>query len=583
MSALPAILALVSVSGADGIGWNNDGSANFPDANPPCAFDGGTGVNLKWKAKLPNWSNASPIVVTPSGGTGPARVFCLSEPLDYAPVLHCFDADTGKEFWKRTLDPVPHLPKGEQDAARALATKQWALQRARKALISEMEDLAQKNKSAWQEGERGAVPQQASEAAAPLMVRAKEIGVKFRGLSYSAGGYPQHFEWVNSRDPDLKRLTDLGLMYSDWDTQGTWDGVAYPSPVSDGRLVYTITAHNLYSCHDLDGKVVWEVRFPPADMKSLTDGERARIVAGLGERDRWPGGWPGAGHFSTSPLLCADRLVSAAGRMMRALDATSGREIWRLPMVGAIGQCMGVPGIVRVGGDAFVIGVDREGRRDESVDIVRLKDGMIAGKLPAVTCSKGSITGPCVLGDGSVVAYSTGAAKSMDVVSWTLAMDSGGTVSASERWRTQGPRYFGLWRPAWRGTEMFSGQVRFDAAVGKPIGADMRKPFKGGSYDGAQILAGPYFVQCGFYAGTFAFFEINSGKLAGTGKVPVNPEDGLSTQLKREQAARSDWRWLCGGTPFAYKNRFYVRAYDFLWCFDRPASEPDADKQRGVQ
>jgi hypothetical protein len=402
-----------------------------------------------------------------------------------------------------------------------------------------------------------------------LLKRAEAMGLTFRGFSYAAGGYPQHFRWTNTRDPDLKKLEQLGLMYSDWDTQGTWDGVAYPTPVSDGKHVYTVTSHNIYSCHTLDGKVAWERRFPPPDLKTLTPEEQARIKAGLGERARWPGGWPGAGHFSTSPLLHEGILISSAGRILQTLDAKTGKVIWRLPMIGAIGQCMGVPRIVKVGDIDCIIGVDREGKKEPGVDIVRLKDGVVLGKLPGITCSKGSITGPIILSDGSVVAYADGKSKKRDAVCWTLVMNSAGKVTASEKWRTQLPKYFGLWRPAWRGTEIFSKWTRFDGSEGKPINENMRQPFKGGSYDGCCFLAGPYYAQVGFYAGEMAFFHIQSGKRVGKGKLPVNPDGGLSVQQRKEQATRLTWRWYGCATPFAWKNRLYVRSYDFLYCFEK--------------
>jgi hypothetical protein len=301
----------------------------------------------------------------------------------------------------------------------------------------------------------------------------------------------------------------------------------------------------------------------------LTEAETARIEAGSTSASRWPGGWPGAGHFSTSPLLRGDCLISSAGRFLRAMDADTGKVLWRLPMCGSIGQCMGVPGIVEVGGTTCVIMIDREGGRESSVEIVRLADGKVVGNLPAVTCSKGSITGPVVLSDGTVVAYGPAKTRKRDIVAWRLSVDDAGRVAITERWRAAAMKYFGLWRPAWRGMEMFSRHVRFDGRAGKPVLENMRRPFKGGSYDGTHFLAGPYFVQVGFYAGKLAFFEMATGKLAGVGSVPVNPADGLPVQRKREQATRSDWRWFGCGTPFAYKRRLYVRSYDFLWCFEK--------------
>jgi hypothetical protein len=49
--------------------------------------------------------------------------------------------------------------------------------------------------------------------------------------------------------------------------------------------------------------------------------------------------------------------------------------------------------------------------------------------------------------------------------------------------------------------------------------------------------------------------------------VPVNPKDGRSPGEVGAQAYRPDWHWLGPATPFAWRDRFYVRANDFLYCF----------------
>jgi len=135
-------LALAATLHAAVVGWNNDGSSDYGrDCKPPLSFDGVKGTNILWKAPLPNWSQSSPIVIEPADGKGPVRVVCISEPLDYSPILLCFDADTGKELWRRELDAVAAMPKEQQDETRALAKKCYAWLRAQKALNADGKKL----------------------------------------------------------------------------------------------------------------------------------------------------------------------------------------------------------------------------------------------------------------------------------------------------------------------------------------------------------------------------------------------------------------------------------------------------------
>lgn len=267
------LVFMLTIHSQDVVGWNGNGRGDFTQAVTPLAFDGEKGVGVRFKAPLPNWSNSSPIVVeTPKG----PRVFLLSEPTDYAPVLLCLDAESGAEIWRVELDAVTQLPASEQAAARDLARKGWAATRLRKTLTMEIQNIYEKDKEnvAWKD--RANPPA----AVAEILAKAKTAGLEFRGIGQSAGGYANHLEPVRNGpwDQDHRKLTSLGFMWSVWDYQGTWDGVAYPTPISDGTKVWTVTSHNLYSCHDLDGKVVWQVRFPPPAPGDLTDQQKKDLI-----------------------------------------------------------------------------------------------------------------------------------------------------------------------------------------------------------------------------------------------------------------------------------------------------------------
>jgi len=77
-SAAPGAARAADAPASSAAGYNRDRSASFPDAPPPMTFDGATGKNIRWKARLPNWSNSGPLVVgrlpvTPADGASAER------------------------------------------------------------------------------------------------------------------------------------------------------------------------------------------------------------------------------------------------------------------------------------------------------------------------------------------------------------------------------------------------------------------------------------------------------------------------------------------------------------------------------
>ena len=83
------------------IGWRSDPTGRFLDAEPVIEWsaESNPGKNIVWKTAMPNWSNASPIIV---GG----RIFVCAEPA----TLICVRASDGEILWERTntyLDAVP--------------------------------------------------------------------------------------------------------------------------------------------------------------------------------------------------------------------------------------------------------------------------------------------------------------------------------------------------------------------------------------------------------------------------------------------------------------------------------------------
>ena len=109
------------------IGWRGDGTGVMPpDCKPETEWDGTSGKNIVWKAPLPNHGNSSPIVVG-------RKVLVTCEPgypagVD-APLLMCFDADSGKELWRQQMDPFVKLPTSQRRQLTALRAEYWDLLR----------------------------------------------------------------------------------------------------------------------------------------------------------------------------------------------------------------------------------------------------------------------------------------------------------------------------------------------------------------------------------------------------------------------------------------------------------------------
>ena len=85
---LLALFLSIPTLNAENTGWRNDGSGKFPNAKPVTEWS--SSKNVIWKTPLPDWSNASPILVG-------KRLFICSEP----DVLLSLSADKGRILWQK--------------------------------------------------------------------------------------------------------------------------------------------------------------------------------------------------------------------------------------------------------------------------------------------------------------------------------------------------------------------------------------------------------------------------------------------------------------------------------------------------
>lgn len=130
-----------------------------------------------------------------------------------------------------------------------------------------------------------------------------------------------------------------------------WHGLSFPTPVSDGRVVFSKFAETL-ECHDLGGRQVWKTNIGESHQK----------------QDRRP-------ILTQSPLLAGGRIVFltlASRDTLVGYDPQTGREAWRTPVGRDHGNetCgAAVPGLTRVKGVDLIV--------TRSGDVVRASDGKL--------------------------------------------------------------------------------------------------------------------------------------------------------------------------------------------------------------
>ena len=402
----------------------------------------------------------------------------------------------------------------------------------------------------------------------PLVQRGKEIDCVFRGFVFGFCAAPGFFdsppESKTSKDRD--RLVALGFQWDFWAGTGAWEGVGYPTPVSDGKYIYSLTAHHLYSCHDLDGNLIWQSRFAPPKFSDLTPEQAKRF--GMKWLGVGSGYMPGA--FNTSPLLVDDLLISNAASIIRVLDAKTGQTKWWTPSTSGNVNNMANPLVTTLGGEKYLLTVgDRLSGTitPEGDAILRLRDGVEVGYVPGRNSIKCRVSGPALLAPDLVLTH--GSTNESFVL--TQLIPIGGRITTKEVWNStvkgDNGKIFriSLWRPAWRDGKLYKGGDVLDA-VSKTFPVSGQPGLNCRDGGGATILAGDFCLTIDPDAGKFLWRNILTNQKAGEGSLPVNPPDGLSEQWKKEHEIASSWRWLGAATPFAYKDRLYVRAYDLLWC-----------------
>lgn len=321
-----SLIAIASAGRADG--WRCDGSGRYEGATPVLTWSKET--NIVWSKALENWSNASPL---PVGN----RLFILSE----RAVLNCLDLLSGTNLWSRT-----------NDYSQVMAPDAYAEFQRGEALRNRVAEAAKRLQSD---------PLNMS-LYGPMTQLCSEVLSDPRSSNAFA----------------LVRENNLPPTHGD-------TGYSTPTPVSDGKTVFVLTALGTAARYDLDGNRLW-----------------LRMV-------RKPSrGW----GQSASPLLADGKLLIHIDDMLCALSTETGATLWTFK--GASNH--GTPAVLKIGSESFI--------HTTGGDLVRVADGTCAASKLAAT----PYSSPIVDGDSLYAVDENGG------VAYRFSVSPSNTVSAVKKW-----------------------------------------------------------------------------------------------------------------------------------------------------
>ena len=203
-----AVIVLPCLASNKDVGWRTDGSGIYLKAKPPLHWS--KEKNVVWKTKLPNWSNAQPVLVGD-------RIFVNSEPT----TLVCLDVNNGNILWQATNRYEDAMSESElaklQDGVEEKAAP------IREQIAEAKKKLADMRKQYEETQDRA------------LRGRMRGVHLKLRSL-----------------DKQLNQVDPLNLPSNHRD-----NGFSSAVPVSDGTHVYAVYGNGVVSCFDLEGKRVW--------------------------------------------------------------------------------------------------------------------------------------------------------------------------------------------------------------------------------------------------------------------------------------------------------------------------------------
>lgn len=197
---------------AEPVGWRTNGLGAYPQATPPKTW--AKDKHVVWCAKMPGWSNASPVL---SGD----KIFVCSEPA----ILLCVNRKDGNLLWQKEVAYQDLMTPEDKEKFATEQKQAEELQKQLKPLERQLSDLKKKL---------------ATDAATKEESQKKIDALK-----------PQVDEFK-------KKLSDLPLS-AKYARPGAEPSNGYSSstPVTDGQLVYSVCGLSLVACHDAGGNRKW--------------------------------------------------------------------------------------------------------------------------------------------------------------------------------------------------------------------------------------------------------------------------------------------------------------------------------------
>ncbi len=502
------------------IGWRGDGSGVFPaDCKVPAEW--GESRNVVWKTALPHAGNGSPICVG-------RRVFVLCEPgwTSDAPLLVCVDADSGKPLWQRDVDHFDLLPPEEQKQAKATRARWFEKYRTGMRFACEM----------------AAAKDDAAKAVVQERMRAA-------GIAKIGFGHPSFVR-------DESRWIDTFRKTYNW-VKPTWGllpiGTTFPTPASDGRHVYVVTAFNTVACYDLEGNRKW-IRWFRDD--PLAYHEVARFV-----------------H---SPVLAGGRLIVEGNRRLRAIDPATGQVVWDVATGHQLYMC-GTPRPLRIGDVRAVASPAGVVVRLEDGKVLAEKIGLFAGGAGFVSDGKDTLFGVNGRSGGQYNCpddrlFAREEELKGYMVAIRFAPAGRDRMEPALLWKAQ---VKGEDAPLYHDGRIYKGTVVLDAATGKVISAGRHRPPR--SDQGWILVDGKLIGQR--HDGTYPVVDAAAAKVLATNQLDAFPPEPTKEKLEQITSVAKcgetgTWYvWNAGRSlPFASGNRLFIRTFDALYAIGEPGA-----------
>ncbi len=472
------------------VGLLGDGTGLFP---------GASGIATQWDARTGKniiWKTEMPSWSNASPIVVGDWVFVCSEPDE----LVCVDAASGEILWRKVVNPVAESVGANGESFR---------QACRDYIESGMKG---KEHGTWK---------------GVFTAMSKQYPGNKRLREYAAS-FEKPFEMPPASAELIRRHITGGRAPEAIGHFGHY-GFTMPTPVSDGKHVWVKNGLGGVACFDLDGNRRW--------MKSFSI--------------RW-----GYCSLACSPILVGDRLVFTdnSGKVHRALEKVTGRELWVSEVVGNWnGWGAGSPCAVRLPGKDLIVA--------QGGEVLDADTGKVVGSIPMYRrWSSDKLTRATNVPMGDTVYYTgervVGAAR----LEWL----SGG-LKATALWHCRGPD--------WNSPVCFQGVVYF--AQGGKDSLRMVAPGGGGERKAVDLakLTSDRFASVKA-AGAGKNWWYGQPAVAGGCFFMGSDLDGVVVVKLAGEASRLVASNPTGmhvrANPFFQGDRMYVRAYHHLYSIGDP-------------